>query len=415
MGKREIHFTPVGRQVQRVLEYPLRLENRSPHVHISLDNTLEANKSLNSLIVLFSCRCLTQEGQDTLLHYLLMTSVVEGLCQGHCLEARRGICLILRSVSSDAENPGNSLYVTGLSHRVTERDLEDHFAKEGKVVDVTDVHLVLDPWTRESRGFGFISMKSVGDANRCIRSLDHSVLQGRVITVEKARRRRGRTPTPGKYLGLRTARGRHKSPSYSPRRSVSCSRSRSRSYSSDRGRSYSPSYGRRGRSSSYSPFYRRRRFYSPSRSPSPDDRYNRRRDRSYSPYYRRRDRSRSYSRNCRARDRSPYYMRRYRSRSRSYSPRYRARDRSCSPYYRGRDRSYSPHYQGRDRSYSPESRYYRRSVSGSVSPGGRSMSRSISPRKGRKESRSKSRRHDRQSSMCHSRSARSSTSRSVSP
>jgi hypothetical protein len=26
----EIHFTPVGRQVQRVLEYPLRLENRSP-------------------------------------------------------------------------------------------------------------------------------------------------------------------------------------------------------------------------------------------------------------------------------------------------------------------------------------------------------------------------------------------------
>lgn len=39
----------------------------------------------------------------------------------------------IRSFSSDAENPGNSLYVTGLSHRVTERDLEDHFAKEGKV------------------------------------------------------------------------------------------------------------------------------------------------------------------------------------------------------------------------------------------------------------------------------------------
>ncbi|XP_024008804.1 serine/arginine-rich splicing factor SR45a isoform X3 [Eutrema salsugineum] len=87
-----------------------------------------------------------------------------------------------RSASSDAENPGNSLYVTGLSHRVTERDLEDHFSKEGKV---TDVHLVLDPWTREPRGFGFISMETVGDANRCIRYLDHSVLQGRVITVEK--------------------------------------------------------------------------------------------------------------------------------------------------------------------------------------------------------------------------------------
>ncbi|KAL9305311.1 Serine/arginine-rich splicing factor SR45a [Arabidopsis thaliana] len=378
---------------RRVLEYPLRLENRSP---MSYSRRSRYSPSLSPYD--------KRRGR----------SVSRSLSRSPT-----------RSVSSDAENPGNSLYVTGLSHRVTERDLEDHFAKEGKV---TDVHLVLDPWTRESRGFGFISMKSVGDANRCIRSLDHSVLQGRVITVEKlfacfhfqvsvaagllfvaavlhqianvatARRRRGRTPTPGKYLGLRTARGRHKSPSYSPRRSVSCSRSRSRSYSSDRSRSYSPSYGRRGRSSPYSPFYRRGRFYSPSRSPSPDDHY--------SPYYRRRDRSRSYSRNCRVRDRSPYYMRRYRSRSRSYSPRYRARDRSYSPYYRGRDRSYSP-----------ESRYYRRyrSVSGSVSPGGRSMSRSISPRKGRKERRSKSRRHDRQSSMCHSRSARSSTSRSVSP
>ncbi|XP_010521922.1 PREDICTED: serine/arginine-rich splicing factor SR45a isoform X3 [Tarenaya hassleriana] len=87
-----------------------------------------------------------------------------------------------RSVSSDAENPGNSLYVTGLSHRVTKRDLEDHFSKEGKVVDV---NLVLDPWTRESRGFGFVTMENMEDANRCIKYLDRSVLEGRIITVEK--------------------------------------------------------------------------------------------------------------------------------------------------------------------------------------------------------------------------------------
>ena len=30
-------------------------------------------------------------------------------------------------------NEGNTLYVTGLSTRVTDRDLEDHFSKEGKV------------------------------------------------------------------------------------------------------------------------------------------------------------------------------------------------------------------------------------------------------------------------------------------
>ncbi|GAV74481.1 RRM_1 domain-containing protein [Cephalotus follicularis] len=125
-----------------------------------------------------------------------------------------------RSPSGDVENPGNNLYVTGLSPRITKRQLEKHFESEGTVIDV---HLVVDPWTRESRGFGFVTMSTVGEANRCIKSLDRSVLEGRIITVEKAKRRRGRTPTPGKYLGLRTVCVRRRSPSYSPRRSPSYS------------------------------------------------------------------------------------------------------------------------------------------------------------------------------------------------
>lgn len=41
---------------------------------------------------------------------------------------------VFRSVdSSDVENPGNNLYVTGLSARVTDRDLEKHFSAEGEV------------------------------------------------------------------------------------------------------------------------------------------------------------------------------------------------------------------------------------------------------------------------------------------
>lgn len=40
----------------------------------------------------------------------------------------------LRSYDSeDAANPGNNLYVTGLSARVTESDLEKYFNREGKV------------------------------------------------------------------------------------------------------------------------------------------------------------------------------------------------------------------------------------------------------------------------------------------
>lgn len=33
-----------------------------------------------------------------------------------------------------AINPGNTLYVTGLSTRVSEKDVERHFSKEGKVL-----------------------------------------------------------------------------------------------------------------------------------------------------------------------------------------------------------------------------------------------------------------------------------------
>ncbi|KAK1394262.1 Serine/arginine-rich protein RS2Z32 [Heracleum sosnowskyi] len=129
--------------------------------------------------------------------------------------------------STEVENPGNNLYVTGLSPRITKRDIEKHFSTQGKV---EDVHLVVDPWSRESRGFGFVTMSSVEEAERCIKYLDRSVLEGRVIMVEKAKRRRGRTPTPGRYLGLREVRGRRRSPSYSPYH-----RSRSSSLSSERG------------------------------------------------------------------------------------------------------------------------------------------------------------------------------------
>ncbi|KAK9755737.1 hypothetical protein RND81_01G046700 [Saponaria officinalis] len=273
-----------------------------------------------------------------------------------------------RSRESSAENPGNNLYVTGLSTRVTKRELEKHFSSEGKV---EGVHLVTDPWTGESRGFGFVTMSCLEEAERCVKYLNRSVLEGRVITVEKSRRSRGRIPTPGKYLGLKAARGRGRSTTYSPhsRRSSRYSSDRERSYSlySRRDRSYSPYYTRRSyrsRSRSYTPYYssiRRSRY-----DYSPDDRYYRRSSRyDYSPdgYYRR-SRRRSYSRSC---SRSP---------SRSYSPRLRRRSR------RSPSRSYSPRprrssRRSYSRSYSPRSR---RSCSRSLSrsPKRRSCSRSLS-------------------------------------
>ncbi len=39
-----------------------------------------------------------------------------------------------RETSEDANNPGNNLYVTGLSMQVSEKELQDHFEQEGKVI-----------------------------------------------------------------------------------------------------------------------------------------------------------------------------------------------------------------------------------------------------------------------------------------
>jgi len=45
--------------------------------------------------------------------------------------------------------------------------------------------VVTDPRTRESRGFAFVTMDTVEDAERCVKYLNRSVLEGRLITVEK--------------------------------------------------------------------------------------------------------------------------------------------------------------------------------------------------------------------------------------
>lgn len=50
---------------------------------------------------------------------------------------------------------------------------------------MVECRLVVDPRTRESRGFGFVTMDNADDADRCVKYLNRSTLEGRIITVEK--------------------------------------------------------------------------------------------------------------------------------------------------------------------------------------------------------------------------------------
>ena len=52
-------------------------------------------------------------------------------------------------------------------------------------LQVVQCSLVTDPHTKESRGFGFVTMETPEDADRCIKYLNRTVLEGRLVTVEK--------------------------------------------------------------------------------------------------------------------------------------------------------------------------------------------------------------------------------------
>ncbi|KAG6919852.1 hypothetical protein DXG01_015559 [Tephrocybe rancida] len=95
-------------------------------------------------------------------------------------------------------NPGNNLHVSGLSHKVDTRSLEAAFAKIGRVKKAS---VMYDPHTRESRGFGFVTMETSEEADAAITALNTTELMGKAMNVEKARRGRARTPTPGRYYG----------------------------------------------------------------------------------------------------------------------------------------------------------------------------------------------------------------------
>ena len=54
-------------------------------------------------------------------------------------------------------------------------------------LQVIDCRLVVEPRTRISRGFDFVTMDNLEDADRCIKYMNQSILEGRFITVEKVK------------------------------------------------------------------------------------------------------------------------------------------------------------------------------------------------------------------------------------
>ncbi|KAF8995074.1 RNA-binding domain-containing protein [Hymenopellis radicata] len=84
-------------------------------------------------------------------------------------------------------NPGNNLHVSGLSRTVSMTSLQTHFAACGRVQKAS---VMLDPHTRDSRGFGFVTMETPEEADAAIQALNGTEFMGRTLVIEKARRGR---------------------------------------------------------------------------------------------------------------------------------------------------------------------------------------------------------------------------------
>ncbi|KAI9719343.1 MAG: nuA3 HAT complex component nto1 [Chrysothrix sp. TS-e1954] len=97
-----------------------------------------------------------------------------------------------------ARNTGSNLFVTGIHPRLSEGDVARLFEKYG---EVEKCNIMRDPHTKESRGFGFVNMTNGDNADAAKEALQGEVYEGRTLSIEKARRSKPRTPTPGKYFG----------------------------------------------------------------------------------------------------------------------------------------------------------------------------------------------------------------------
>ncbi len=78
------------------------------------------------------------------------------------------------------------LFVGSLPWSVNDKTLQETFEAHGTVVSAK---IITDRDTGRSRGFGFVEMENPTDAEKAIRSLNNSELDGRNIVVNEAKAR----------------------------------------------------------------------------------------------------------------------------------------------------------------------------------------------------------------------------------
>lgn len=91
------------------------------------------------------------------------------------------------------------LYVGNLSFNSTKDSLREAFSSTGG--EVTDVHIVTDRESGQSRGFGFVTMATPDQAQNAISQMNGALLDGRPLRVNEAEERPQRGGGGGGFGG----------------------------------------------------------------------------------------------------------------------------------------------------------------------------------------------------------------------
>lgn len=79
-----------------------------------------------------------------------------------------------------------NIYVGNLPHQTTEDEVRQAFEEFGQV---TEVRIITDKFSGESKGFGFVEMPTIAEAQKAIEVMNGKDMMGRALNVSEARPR----------------------------------------------------------------------------------------------------------------------------------------------------------------------------------------------------------------------------------
>ncbi len=89
-----------------------------------------------------------------------------------------------------------NIYVGNLAYSVTDADLRTAFSASG---EVTSASVIMDKFSGQSKGFGFVEMPNNSQALAAIKALNESPIQGRNMRVNEAKPREARPSRRDSY------------------------------------------------------------------------------------------------------------------------------------------------------------------------------------------------------------------------